>query len=594
MTATDGLRPRDHDSERSVAQSAVLAVLAVCIVLRLLHLSSALRSPLTFQPGPDEDYYFRFGQAVASSGGSDSPEFAFMDPAYGYILGLIFKLLGPNLYLIYSLQILLDTATAWGLYLVGRVLDRPRGGLCGALLYSLTCTAVLFCTTLLKATWVASFMTWWVLLALILLRKGSPLSWVLFGLMCGYGIALRSNLLLMACLGALLLAWLNIVWAKRSTRETAIPLLLLAAGLALPIALLTLRNDHISKTFSPLPNNGGVVLHQLYNPDNPRAVSWVPKFVSYLHPTEIWRGYAQEAERRVGHVLTPHDIDLYWRRQAIAYIQSNSGATLGNMLRKLCEFVAYTEVPNNRSLQEERLFSPVLRGLPSPFGWLFALGVPGIVILLRRDRRAVLVVAPIAVTVVTVSVFFVEDRYRFHAVPMLALGAGLFLEDLYVWLKGRQTVKWMAGMGVAAFLGGTSVVLAHQMPQPPISWNRAVWGYLKMGDREHATALATKAALAEPMNSGIQEALGYIEAAEGRYGSAIDHYRRATQLKPDSHIAHYNLARMLLKEDRLDEAKREAEIAVEIAPLPEYRLVLKQLTDPPSERYPDPRYRHSP
>ena len=564
--------------ERGSQRTAILVVLLVCMVVRLLHLGSALNSPLTFQPGPDEDYCFRFGQAVASGSASDTAEFAFMDPAYGYMLGLLFKLFRPNLYLIYFLQILVDTATAWGLYLIGRELGRPRGGLCAALLYSLTCTAVLFCTTLLKATWVASFMTWWVLLGLVLLRKGKPLHWALFGLLCGYGIALRSNLALTAGLGWLLLAWLNLTWAKRSARQTALAAMCLAAGLAVPIALLSFRNDQLSKSFSPLPNNGGIVLYQLYNPDNPSSVSWLPKFVNYLHPTEIWRGYAHEAERRIGHALSPHEIDQYWRGQAIAYIQSHPAAALGNVVRKMCQFVAYTEVPNNRSLQQERVFSPVLRILPSPFGWLFALGVPGMLILLRRDRRALLTMAPIAATVATVSVFFVEDRYRFHCVPMLALGAGLFLEDLYVWLKGRQRLKWIAGLSVAASLGGLSVALAQQMPQPPISWNRAVWGYIKMGHREQAMTLAAKVALAEPTNSGIQEALGYMDAAEGRFESAIEHYRRATQLKPDSHVAHYNLARVLMKVGRRDEAKREAQIAADIAPLPEYVRVLTALT----------------
>lgn len=578
MTVADNLRPDGSGLERTTVRFAVLLVLAVCLGVRLLHLSSALHSPLTYQPGPDEDYYFRFGQAVTSSVGSDSPEFAFMDPAYGYILGIIFKLFGPNLYLVYFLQILVDTVTTYCLFLIGCELGRPRGGACAALLYSLTCTAVLFCTTLLKATWVASYMTLWVLFALVLLRKGGLLRWLLFGVLCGYGVALRSNLLLMACLGAVLLPWLNILWSKRMVAETALGAALLVAGFALPIALVTLRNDHISKVFSPLPNNGGVVLHQLYNRDNPKSVTWVPKFVNYLHPTEIWRGYAQEAERRVGRALTPHEIDVYWRSQAIAYIQSHPGAVLGNILRKLSEFVAYTEVPNNRSLQEERLFSPVLRTLPSPFGWLFALAVPGIVILLCRDRRAVLVIAPIAATVVTVSVFFVEDRYRFHAVPMLALGAGLLLEDLYAWLKARQTAKLVSGIAVSAFLGGTSVVLAHQMPQPQITWNRVIWGYLKMGNMVAAKELAAKAASEEPMNSGIQEALGYIEATEGRYSAAVEHYRRAVALRPDSHVAHYNLAKMLVKSGQRHEAEKEAAIAVRLAPLPEYQGLLKDLT----------------
>lgn len=556
----------------------VLMVLAVTLALRLLQLRSALNSPLTYQPGPDEDFYFRFGKAVAGGAGSDSTEFAFMDPAYGYILGLIFKLVGANLFVVYFLQILLDTVTAYGIFLIGRELGRPRGGLYGALLYGLTCTAVLFSTTLLKATWVANYMVLWVLFGLILLRTRKLSAWLLFGIWCGYGIALRGTLLLMTGFALVLLPWLNLVWSKRSAPDTARRVGLLLVGLALPVALLVVRNDHLSKTFSPLPNNGGVVLHQVYNADNPTGVNWVPKFVNYSHPTETWRGYSTEAERRLGHPLTPHEVDQYWRSRAVQYIESHPAAVLGNIVRKLSETVAYIEVPNNRSLPEERLFSPVLRTLPSPFGWLFALGVPGVALLLYRDRRAVLVIAPIAVTAATVAVFFAEDRFRFHAVPMLALGAGLFLDDLYQWIKSRQPRKWVVGIAVSALLGGSSLLLAHQMPQPQVTWDRVVWGYVRMGKQDMAKTVATRVAAEQPRNSAIQEALGYIAGTEGDYPGAVEYYRRAVELRPDSHVAHYNLAKMLVKTGARDEAANQAAIAVRIAPLPDYKALLDELT----------------
>jgi hypothetical protein len=149
----------------------VSLVLALVLGLRVLHMTFALRSPLMFQPGPDEEFYLRFGQAVARGTG-ETPEFAFMDPAYGYFLGLIFKLVGTNLFVVYLVQVVLDTVTAFCIFLIGREFGQPRAGLFGALLYGLTCTAIYFSTTLLKATWVANFMTLWVLFGLILLRAG--------------------------------------------------------------------------------------------------------------------------------------------------------------------------------------------------------------------------------------------------------------------------------------------------------------------------------------------------------------------------------------------------------------------------------------
>ncbi|MGR9100988.1 MAG: glycosyltransferase family 39 protein, partial [Gammaproteobacteria bacterium] len=174
-----------------------VAVLFLVLAVRLVHLGSTAHNPLTFQPGPDEDFYHRFGRAVAENTASDTTEFAFMDPAYGYILGLIFKVTGTVLFPVYLIQAVLDTVTAWILMLIGRELDRPVEGMLGALLYGFAGTAVMYSTALLKAAWTANFMALWVLLALWTIKNRGIHLWIVFGLFCGYGIALRSNLLLM-------------------------------------------------------------------------------------------------------------------------------------------------------------------------------------------------------------------------------------------------------------------------------------------------------------------------------------------------------------------------------------------------------------
>lgn len=575
----DSIQPAGRDPSETVRPSTLLIVIGFALVLRLVNMAGALRSPLIFQPGPDEDFYLHFGQSVAA-GATQPNEFAFMDPAYGYILGLIFKLAGVNLYVIYLIQVILDTSTALCIFLIGREFNRPTAGVLGALLYALTCTALYFSTTLLKATWVANFMTVWVLLSLVALRTPKIWVWFLFGAWCGYGVALRANLLLMAGLSVVLLTWLSFVWAKQSTRLTAIRLGSLCAGLAIPLILLSARNVHMSESFSPLPNNGGIVLHHLYNAENPTSGQLFPKFVKYATPIQIWRDYSKEAERRVGHSLTPHEVDRYWRVQAVEYIMSHPIDVVGNASRKAAEFLSYIEVPNNRSLEQDRLFSPLLRTLPMPFGWLLALGVPGIAILLSRDRRAVLVIAPIAVAAVTVVVFYSEDRFRFHAVPTLAFGAGVLLQELYCWFKSREIRKATTAIAVCALLGATSVVVASWMPKPQLLWDRVIWGYLKTNSKETAAVakdLALRVAGEQPTNPKIQEVLAYIAATEGRYLDAARFYRRTVELRPDDHIAHYNLAKMLVKVGDREEAEREAAIAAKIEPLPEYQKLVDEL-----------------
>ena len=55
----------------------------------------------------------RFGISVAQGIGGSTAQFAFMDPAYGYIAGMVFRISGGSLLALYILQILLDTFTAF-------------------------------------------------------------------------------------------------------------------------------------------------------------------------------------------------------------------------------------------------------------------------------------------------------------------------------------------------------------------------------------------------------------------------------------------------------------------------------------------------
>jgi hypothetical protein len=586
------------ESDRSQAPGlnpiAVLGVLALTLAVRILHFSSALQSPLSYQPGPDEDYYLRFGEAVASGHGADAPEFTFMDPGYGYLLGAVFKLVGVNPFAVYLLQVLLDTATAYGILVIGRLLGRQRAGLYGALLYGLTSTAIMFCTTLLKEVWVASYVTWWVAAALALLRSERRLGWALFGVLCGIGIALRSTLLLFG-VAALLLPglrrWTDTAAAVRAPAAWASTAALVMLGMAVALTPWSVRNLRAFGSVSPMPHNGGIVLHQAYNPDNPQSAIWIPPFVNYLHPSEIWRGYAAEAERRSGRALSPREADAYWRQEALDFMREHPAQVLADLARKGAMFLAGTEIPNNRSSAEERLFSPVLRVLPPPMTLLLAMGLAGLAWLAREDRRWPVVAVPIAISWLTVAAFWAEDRFRFHAVPVLALSSGIWIEGLLrnvpargvrgtaIDGRGRPQTAFFGLLAVA--IGAVSLLLGRQFPPPAIRWDHVVWGYIKMGKDEEARTLAERISLEQPDNGPVWEAMGYLAAAQRRYPDAVRHYQRAVALRPRSYLAHYNLAKALLALERRPEAAAEARIAESLHPSPDAQDLLNQAEGTP-------------
>ena len=555
-----------------LSRKVVFGVLALVLVVRMLQLVSALNSPLTYQPGPDEDYYRRFALAVvAGQGAADSPEFTFMDPAYGYLLGGLFKLFGPNLFVIFLLQILLDTLTAYGIIRVGRILERPRAGLIGAALYGLTATAVMFCTTLLKEVWVTAYLTWWIVGALTVIRSQRKVHWLLFGVYCGLGVGFRSTLLTLTLAGALL-PWLMSLELARS-RSAALVVL----GSILAMLPWSIRNHNAYGGFSPLPHNGGIVLQQIYNDQNPRAEIWIPPFVTYLHPSEIWNGYAAEANRRLGYSASPGQIDAYWHDQGMAYIEQHPGAVAGDILRKSSGVLSSSELANNRSDTEERMFSTILAVLPSPAAWLLGMGLAGLVWLGRKDRRWLIVAVPIVLAWLTMAVFFAESRFRFHAASMLALASGIWIDQVVQQIRAHENKPLAVYVPLAVVIVAISFVLGSLTPQPPIAWERIAWGYINMGRIHEAQALAERIARKQPDNGAILEALGYTEAVQKQYTEAAQVLQRAVELRPRSHVAHFNLARVYLLLGDRQRAQVEATTAQELHPSPDYQALLAQI-----------------
>jgi tetratricopeptide (TPR) repeat protein len=559
-----------RSTAESLSRIVVFGTLALVFLVRLAHLSSALASPLTYQPGPDEDYYRRFGLAVALGQSPDGPEFTFMDPAYGYILGAIFRLVGPNLFVVYLLQVLLDTATAYGILTIGRLLGRPRAGLVGALLYGLTSTAIMFCTTLLKEVWVTAFLTWWVVGALLLIRSPRKWAWLLFGFYTGLGVGLRSTVLLLGVAAVFLPLW-------NGRRQWAAHAGLAICGMVVALLPWSLRNHAAYGSLSPLPHNGGIVLEQIYNDQNPHAEIWVPPFVSYLHPSEIWRGYAAEASRRIGRPLSPPEVDSYWQAQALSFIEDHPGQVLADVFRKSLGWLSNSELANNRSDVEERMFSPVLAWLPSPAAWLLGVGLAGLVWLAREDRRWPIVAVPIALAWLTMAIFFSESRFRFHATPMLALCSGVWIDQVVRHARAVSKRETAVFVGLAAVIVATSLLLGSHTPSAPVQWDRIAWGYINMGKIPEAQAVAERVSKEQPNNAPIFEALGYTYVARQQYDGAARALQRAIELRPGLHVAHYNLARVYLALGDRKRAAEEAGIAVNLNPSPDYQALLNQI-----------------
>jgi tetratricopeptide (TPR) repeat protein len=215
----------------------------------------------------------------------------------------------------------------------------------------------------------------------------------------------------------------------------------------------------------------------------------------------------------------------------------------------------------------------VLRWLAAPAAWLLAMGLTGLWWLSRTDRRWPIVALPVLIAAFTFAVFFAEDRFRFHAMAILALCSGVWIDAIAREISAHRRGRALTLAAVAACVGVASVALGRSNPPPPIRWDHIVWGYINMGKLPEAEGLAERIVAQQPDNGPLLEALGFTAAAGRRYAQAEEFLRRAVNVRPQSHVAHYNLAKVYLQLNDPARAAAEANTAVRLHPSADYQAL---------------------
>ena len=90
-------------------------------------------------------------------------------------------------------------------------------------------------------------------------------------------------------------------------------------------------------------------------------------------------------------------------------------------------------------------------------------------------------------------------------------------------------------------------------------------------------AVAERVAKEQPDNGPIFEALGFIAVLQKHYDGAAQAFQRAVEIRPRSHVAHYNLARAYLALGDRQRAAAEASIAAQLYPSPDYEALQSRI-----------------
>lgn len=391
-------------------------VFIVALLLRLECVRELLGSGLWDYLRLDPLYYHDWAVRI-SRGDVMGRETYEMTPLYAYALGGLFKLFGYSLLLPRLIQAVLGAGSCAMVALLGcRVFGRAEG-LLGGLAFAAYGPALFHDTQIMKTVLTVALST--ATATVLFFSQGDRARWLLSGgALLGLTALCQENIDVTL---PLLLAWIawrgrDAPWRTRAARCAA-----LAAGFAIVVSPVTLRNYLVSGDFVLVTTGGGEVFYT----GNNEGASGKYQPPDFVRPDTFFEheDFRAEAARRLGHPVTRKQSDAFWWKEGVRFIAGHPASYAALLWDKLTTYFNDFERPDNYSYYNFGRFEPLLRMPLVRFGWVAPLGILGLALSARRWETLLPLHAVVGCYVLSGLVFFTQDRYRMPMIPLLTLFA---------------------------------------------------------------------------------------------------------------------------------------------------------------------------
>lgn len=411
---------------------------AVSFVLRFRLADAFLRTPyheFTLNIlGPDQNRFLTWAESIragvwtAPGSAADAP-FQF-SPVYPWLLSLSIGWREHPFALIFGLQALASSLAGLALWDTGRRLGCRAAGLAAAAIWLFYVPSIYFDGCLIRESLLASTgcLAFWA--ALAAWDRPSIARGIRAGLLLGFCAALRPHIF-----SAALFVLFAAAAAVRKDRARLAASAGIALAACLVIAPIALHNLSVSGRWVPVSTQGADALILGNDPDGP-GIGFVP--------TDTSRAMLEKSGGTVPGAV----------RAIAAEFTAKPAAAAQLYARKLRMLVNDYEVPDNYSFYVWKLLLKEARRLP-PLTWivLFPLACLGFFTALRGKNRWRLAASATAVLLAGAAVIHIQSRYRFVAVPFLALLAGFGLVGILKNIQRGKIIALAASLALVLGIG---------------------------------------------------------------------------------------------------------------------------------------------
>jgi Dolichyl-phosphate-mannose-protein mannosyltransferase len=374
----------------------------------------------------------------------------YQDPLYSYLIGLTYRVTGPDPRAVFAWQMGLGVLSNVLIWLLARRFFGDLTAACAAALAVLCAPLMYYELILLRESTIAFAglaITWLVQRALDERRW----QWFLgLGLTLGLSMMLKSTFALIA-LGV---AAAVLVLYRRDRRTLRLTAVGVAAGILIAMAPLVVRNVSLGVRPFALASSGPLTFALSNDVDYPVEAGF---YVDILELSRVMGAADGRAIPALVETLRSHTatsfLSLVWRK--FAYVWH------------------WYEIPNNDNFSYMRLRAPVLAWLPVTAWLIVPLGLMGLVIPGRPRSTLWPLYLLVAVSLAPMVIFYVLGRFRVPLLAALIPFAATALVQLVAWIRAGHVFRVLATAGALAALiaGWTGRPLsANEAPIRPTDW----------------------------------------------------------------------------------------------------------------------------
>jgi tetratricopeptide (TPR) repeat protein len=568
-----------------------LTIFLTALVLRLIYIAQIRDAPYFDVPLVDGANYVRTAALIAGGDLLAGPQVFWQPPLYPYFLAVLMGLFGLGLGSIYIVQALIGAFSCWLVHRIGRRLFGEREASWAAVVMACYGPLIFFdAQPLIPVLHIALILTG---LLFLLRAAGIAVPGTAGGRMPEWGLAgLAWGLSAVATPNILLAVPVAVCWSLLRERNAGRPrwggawacAALFLAGVALPVAAVAARNLVVAGEPVLISSNGGINFYLGNNPDYDQTIR--------IRPGGEFERLAQQPEN-LG-IVGAAARSRYFTRRAVDFLAGYPRAALRLYGRKVRDLLAGREIPRNQDSYVYREYSSLLAALqwrfgPSfPFGIVAPLALGGALLGARAAERSggrrpsgsALLLWYAAAYGFSIMLFFPTARYRLPLIPVAALFAGRLLGACpsHAWgrahdsdrLPGaawsqRRAARIATGVLAGLLLFNADAFTPRERWPEEEALNRA-YAYRVKGRVEEAREEYYRAIALNPRRLDPHNALAALAAQEGRWEEAVEHYLDLLEAAPDFVEVRRNLGQAYLALGRREEARREWETAVHLAP----------------------------